>query len=243
MKDDVDSIIDALYVPQMLQNVFIEKRGRTNALLFTPKKELGTGSSLVRPAGKGLAISAADFSLRVPLDLVWKQPEYFLIGFQRGTQAGVLGHIGQNDIYKAHFGAGFHNCGVSVCFLPGFFDMFLAERHGVSRHTLRAALLALNSGTPPPDAVVMLRQIGAAAFSADTGDARLEAKALELITAVLDWHGQQLGAVETRPPTALDRAGIAEALCHIESHWAEPLSLEALAKTAAMSVSKIYLVL
>ena len=235
----MNSIIDAVYVPQMLENGFVEKagRGEEGALIFTPKKCLGFGSCLVRPVGRGLAVSAADFSLRESIELVWKQPEFFLFGFQWGTQAGVVGHIGKNDIYRGRFPAGFYNQGVSVCFLPAFFDAFLVERHGIPVNVLTGALDALNRCAPPADAAVILRQIGEAALSADTGNARLEAKALELITVVLDWH-RRLGSQESPPPAALDRAGISKALRHIDEHFPEAISLEMLAKTAMMSVSK-----
>ena len=235
----MDSIIDTVYVPQMLQHGFVEtaNRGETGHIVFAPKKFHGTGTSRLRPAGKWLAVSVTDFTLREPLELVWRQPEYFLIGFQWGTHAGVLGYIGKNDTYKGHFQAGYYNRGVSVCFLPDFFDAFLRMRHGVSIKELMRTINNLNRFTTPPDTAVILRQIGEASISGDIGNAWIEAKALELITVVLDWH-RRLDAKESRKPAEQDRAGISEALRYVEEHFAEAVSLETLAKTAAMSVSK-----
>jgi AraC-like DNA-binding protein len=235
----MDSIIDNVYVPQMLQHGFVEMANRSGGgpIVFAPKKFQGTGTFRLRPAGKALAVSVTDFILREPIELVWRQPEYFLIGFQWGTQAGVLGHTGKNDTYKGRFQAGFYNRGMSVCFLPDFFDAFLGMRHGISINTLTGALEALNHFTPPPDAPLILRQIGEASIGGDIGNAWIEAKTIVLITVVLDWR-RQLDPEESRGFTALDRAGISEALRSIEEHFAETLSLEMLAKTAAMSVSK-----
>ena len=235
----MDSIIDTVYVPQMLRHGFVETADRNtgDALVFAPKKFQGTGAFRLRPAGKALAVSVTDFTLRESLELVWRQPEYFLIGFQWGTQAGVLGHIGKNDTYTGRFQAGFYNRGMSVCFLPDFFDAFLGMRHGVSIRALTSALDALNCFTPPPEAALILKQIGEASIAGDIGNAWIEAKTLELLTVVLDWH-RRLDAKESRQPAAQDMAGISEALRYIENHFAEAVSLETLAKTAAMSVSK-----
>ena len=235
----MDSIIDAVYVPQMLQHGFVEKADRSGEgpLVFAPKKPQGTGTFQLRPAGKWLAVSITDFTMREPIELAWRQPEYFLIGFQWGTQAGVLGHTGKNDTYKGRFQAGFHHRGISVCFLPDFFDAFLGMRHGIAINALIRALDDLNRFTPPPDAAVILRQIGEASIAGNIGNAWVEAKALELITVVLDWR-QRLDASASRAPSALDMAGISKALRYVEEHCAESISLETLAKIAAMSVSK-----
>ncbi|MDR2483136.1 MAG: AraC family transcriptional regulator [Treponema sp.] len=235
----MDSIIDKVYVPQMLQHGFVEKARESGAdfRLFAPKKFQGTGTFLLRPAGKCLAVSVTDFTIKEPIELAWRQPEYFLIGFQRGTQAGVLGHTGKNDTYKGRFQAGFHHQGISICFLPDFFDVFWGMRHGISINALIRALDDLNRFTPPPDAAVILRQTGKAAISGNIGNAWIEAKTLELITVVLDWH-RRLDAGERRTPPESDMTGISEALRYAEEHFAEPVSLDTLAKQAAMSVSK-----
>jgi transcriptional regulator GlxA family with amidase domain len=88
-----------------------------------------------------------------------------------------------------------------------------------------------------PDAAVILKQIGDASFSGDISNIWLEAKTLELIALVLDWYRRR--NTTSRPGLKEDdQAGIAEAMRYAAEHYSGPLTLEVLAKEAAMSISK-----
>jgi transcriptional regulator GlxA family with amidase domain len=84
---------------------------------------------------------------------------------------------------------------------------------------------------------VILKQIGEASFTGDVGNIWIEAKALELVSVVLDWH-RRLGAVAAPPLKEHDQLGIAEAIRYAEEYLSGPLTLQALARQAAMSMSK-----
>ncbi|MDR0554716.1 MAG: AraC family transcriptional regulator, partial [Treponema sp.] len=184
-----------------------------------------------------LAISLADFTLRRPLELDWKQPAYFVIGLQQGSKQGLLGHIAKNNPFRRRYPGGFCSRGISVSFLPEFFDFFFSLRHGISLDELERAVRDINRFTPPPEAAVILKQIGEALSSVHAGPAWIEAKALELVSVILDWRGR-IGEKNYEYLAEYDRAGIAEALRYIEEHLSGPLNLAMLAKTAAMSISK-----
>jgi AraC-like DNA-binding protein len=126
---------------------------------------------------------------------------------------------------------------VGVSFLPDFSDAFLGSRHGISRDELVRAIDALNRFPPPPEAAVVLKQMGDAACHGGAGNAWFEAKTLELISLALDWH-RRLTVIDLPQLTERDRMGIAEALRYVEEHFTEPISLNTLAKRAAMSISK-----
>ncbi|MDR2434384.1 MAG: AraC family transcriptional regulator [Treponema sp.] len=122
-------------------------------------------------------------------------------------------------------------------FLPEFIDTLLNARYGISPEEVVRAIDALGRFPPIPDAAVILKQIGNVSFTGDVKNIWIEAKVLELISIVLDWHRR----LETAAGPSLkeqDRLGIAEAIRYVEEHFSEPLTLEVLAKQSAMSLSK-----
>ncbi|MDR1900898.1 MAG: AraC family transcriptional regulator [Treponema sp.] len=234
----MDSIVDMLFFPQLFKCGFSEKaKHRNGPMYFSLRRSYGEGTFLVKPVGKSLAVGVSDFCYRQPIEIVWEQPEYFHINFGCGSLRGILGNIVKNDVFRGHYPSGFHNCNVGVSFLPDFFDDLLGQRHGISRDELEQAIDALGRFPPPPDAALVLKQIGEGASSGGTGNAWFEAKTLELISLLLDWH-RRLDVTALPQLTEHDRAGITEVLTFVEEHFTEPISLNILAKLAAMSVSK-----
>jgi AraC-like DNA-binding protein len=238
-KMGMDSIVDMLFLPQLFKYGFTEKAKniRDGPMNFALKRSYGEGTYWVKPAGKSLVVSVTDFSYRQQVELAWEQPEYFHISFLRENKRGIFGHIGKDNVYRQHYPAGFRHYAMGVSFLPDFFDALLGSRHGISQDELIQALIALNQFSSPPGAALVLKQIGDAACDGNAGNAWLEAKTLELVSLVLEWH-KRIGT--TAPPrlNEQDRAGIACALHYAEEYFAGPVSLEALSKQAAMSVSK-----
>jgi AraC-like DNA-binding protein len=133
--------------------------------------------------------------------------------------------------------ARFSHRSVAVSFLPEFFETFLGSRYGVSQSELIQTLDALGRFPLIPDAAIILKQIGEVSFTGDIGNAWIEAKTLELIVIVLDWH-RRLAKTAAPDLKEHDRLGIACAIRYAEEHCSAPLTLEVLAKQAAMSVSK-----
>jgi AraC-like DNA-binding protein len=148
-----------------------------------------------------------------------------------------IGGAHVSNVYSRHTPAGFSHRSVGVSFLPDFFETFLGSRYGVSQDELLQALDALGRFPLIPDAAMILKQIGAASFTGDIGNIWLEAKALELISVVLDWH-RRLTATAGPFLKEHDRLGIAEAIGYADKHFSDPLTLAVLAKRAAMSLSK-----
>jgi AraC-like DNA-binding protein len=155
----------------------------------------------------------------------------------RENKWGIFGHIGRNNVYCQHYPAGFRHYAMGVSFLPDFFDALLGSRHDISQDELIQTLIALNQFSPPPGAALVLKQMGDAACDGNAGNAWFEAKTLELVSLVLDWH-KRIGT--TAPPhlNDQDQAGIACALRYAEEYFAGSVSLEVLSKQAAMSLSK-----
>jgi AraC-like DNA-binding protein len=238
-EQSMDSIVDMLFCPQLFKNGFVEKtKHRDGPMIFSLKRSYGEGTFLVKPVGKSLAVGVSDFRYRRPIEIVWEQPEYFHINFGRGTLRGIRGYIGKNDVFRCHCPSGFHHCGVGVSFLHDFFDTFLGSRHSIPRDELERAIGALNRFPPPPDAALVLNHIGEGVSSGWVGgDTWFEAKTLELVSLLLDWH-RRLDVTALPRLTEHDRAGITEVLIFVEEHFTEPISLNTLAKLAAMSVSK-----
>jgi AraC-like DNA-binding protein len=240
----MDSIIDMFFLSYVLNSGFTEKvkSSREGTMEFALKGYYGEGNYLVKPVGKSIAVGVTDFSYRQPFDLVLEEPEYFHIGLWRGSlwqggRQGIIGQTGKKEMNRQHVPAGFHHCSMGISFLPDFFDTFLGSRHGISRDELERAIAALDHFPPPPDAALILKKIGEGASSGGAGNAWFEAKTLELVSLLLDWHRH----LETMAPPQLrkqDQEGIAEALRYAGEHLAEPIPLETLAKLAAMSISK-----
>ncbi|MDR2371387.1 MAG: AraC family transcriptional regulator [Treponema sp.] len=126
---------------------------------------------------------------------------------------------------------------MGILFPPDFFDTFLNSRYGISPDEVVRAIDALGKFPLIPDAAVILKQIGGASFTGDVGNIWIEAKALELISVILDWHRRR-ERTAAPPLREQDRLGIAEAVHYAEEHFSGPLTLEVLAKQAAMSLSK-----
>jgi AraC-like DNA-binding protein len=204
-----------------------------------PRKSCAGGMYLLKPAGKSLVVSVANITFRQPVTYTARDElDYFCVSLCRGSMRGITGvHMEKDKVYRQHIPAGFSNCGVGVSFLPEFFDLFLNSRHGVSPDEIAQAVKALGKAPLIPDAAVILTHIGEASVTGDAGNIWLEAKALELISVVLDWR-RRLGAASGPPLREHDRLGIAEALRYAEEHISGPLSLGALARQAAMSISK-----
>jgi AraC-like DNA-binding protein len=236
----MDSIVDMLFFPQLFKCGFAEKANysKDDPMDFLLKQSYGEGRCLLKPAGKGIVVCVTDYSYRRSTEIVWKQPEYFHLSLWHGSINGILEHIGKKDVvFHQHFPAGFHHRAMGLSFLPDFFEAFIGLRHGVSRDELERAIGALSRFPPPPEAAVVLKQMGDAACYGGAGNAWFEAKTMELISLLLDWHIH----LELKSPlrlTEYDRAGIAEALAFVEEHFTEAISLNTLAKEAAMSISK-----
>jgi AraC-like DNA-binding protein len=235
----MDSIVDMLFLPQLFKYGFEKKPRHTGEgpMDFLLRSSYGTGKYLLKPVGQSLVVGVTDFRYRRPVEMVWKHPKYFHISLWRGTLRGFLADTGQGDAYYQQVPVGFHHSTVGISFLPDFFDIFLGQRHGISRDELEQALAALQRLPPPPHAALILNQIGEESVSGGVGNAWIEAKTLELVSLLLDWH-RRLETTTQPHLSEQDREGIAKVLHYAGEHFAEPLSLNTLAKQAAMSISK-----
>jgi AraC-like DNA-binding protein len=159
--------------------------------------------------------------------------------------AGILKIIGgggghiicKNQILRHHGTASYCCSGVEVSFLPEFIETIILSRHGISLLEMEEAVAGLCVLPFIPDAAMILDQIGTAAFSEGIETMRIEAKALELFSVILDWHRGRK-ALALPPLNEQDRLGITQALRYAEEHLSEPLVLRSLAKQASMSRSK-----
>jgi AraC-like DNA-binding protein len=210
---------------------------RDGHIALITKRSFGKGTGLFKSAGKILMVSVSDVTYWQPIDHLSRDlPEYFDIKLCRGTLQGIGGrHI--DGSYRQRLPAGFYHRSVGVAFLPEFLDAFLGSRHGISPDEVAQALNNLSGFPLIPEAAIILKQIGEVSFTGDIGNAWIEAKTLELIAIVLDWH-RRLAKTAAPDLKEHDRLGIAEAMRYVEEHCSDTLTLEVLAKQAAMSVSK-----
>ena len=188
----MNSILDMLFLHRFSKYGFLEKikPARDGHVELVVKRSYGEGACLMKQAGKSLVVSVTNSIFRKPVEIVEKdQMEYFYIGLCHGTINGVSGaHIAKNHLCPQYRPAGFCRHGVGVSFLPDFFDVFLDSRYGIPQSELIQTLEALHTFPLIPDAAVILKQIGEASFTGDVGAIWIEAKALELVSIVLDWH-------------------------------------------------------
>jgi AraC-like DNA-binding protein len=236
----MNSLIEMFFLHTMSKNGLAEKTKitRDGHIELIPKRSCAEGNYLVKPAGKNLMVSAANLSFRQPFEYTVKdQPEYFFIGLRPEFPGIGSARGGKDKIYSQHIPTGFSHCGVGVLFPPEFFDTFLNSRYNISPVEIIRAIDALGKFPLIPDAAVILKQIGVASFTEDVGNIWIEAKALELVSVILGWH-RRLEATAAPPLKEQDRLGIAEAIRYAEEHFSGPLTLEVLAKQAAMSISK-----
>jgi AraC-like DNA-binding protein len=147
------------------------------------------------------------------------------------------GHVEKDKTYRSRVSAGFNPCEAGLFFLPEFFDVFLNSRHGILPEEVVQAFKALGKLPLIPDAAVILKQIGEASFTGDVGNLWIEAKALELAAVVLDCR-RRFAAAIVPPLKEDDRQGIVNAICYAGEHLSGPITLEALARQAAMSIRK-----
>jgi AraC-like DNA-binding protein len=233
-------LIETLYLHRLSEAGFLKrtKIAGDGHIELTPMSFYAEGTQLLKPAGKSLVVSVPDISYRQPLNYtIANQPEYFRIALCRGARGIMGGHSEKDKIYHLYAPAGFAQCEVGLLFLPEFFDDFLNSRHGISPEEVAQAINALDKLPLIPDAAVILKQIGEASFTGDVGNIWIEAKALELVSVILDWHRRL--AVATVPPLKEhDRQGIENAIRYADEHISGPLTLQALAGQAAMSVRK-----
>jgi AraC-like DNA-binding protein len=237
----MDSLVETLFLHRLSKNGFLEKTKVTEDghIEVIPQRFYAGGTCLLKPVGKSLVVSATNLSFRLPVEYtVRDHQEYFYIGLRCGTVRDIKGaHIEKEKIYHPHISSGTSYCEVGVSFLPEFFDTFLNSRHGVSPDEIAQAIDALGKLPLISDAAVILKQIGEVSFTGDVGNIWIEAKALELAAVVLDWHRRRRVAAE-HPLKEHDRVRIAEAIRYAEEHFSGPLTLETLARQAAMSISK-----
>jgi AraC-like DNA-binding protein len=217
-----------------LVRIHLNRDGRIELM---PKRFYGEGTGFLKPAGKSLLVSTTNLNYRPPIEYSpLCLPEYFHIVLCRGTIRGIGGaHI--SNVYRRHTPAGFSHRSVGISFLPDFFDAFFGSRYGISKDELTQALDALSRLPLIPDAAIILKQIGEASFTGDIGNVWIEAKTLELVSVILDWH-RRFTTTAGLPLKEHDRQGIACAMRYVEEHFSEPLTLEVLAKQAAMGLSK-----
>jgi AraC-like DNA-binding protein len=208
---------------------------RDGRIELIPRRFYGEGTGFLKPAGKSLLVSTTNLNYRRQIEYSpIYLPEYFQIVLCQGTMRGIGGaHV--SNVYNRHTPAGFSHRSVGVLFLPEFFETFFGSRYGVSQGELLQALDALGRFPLIPDAAIILKQIGDASFTGAVGNVWLEAKTVELISIVLDWQ-RRLAAGP--PLKEADRLGILEAIRYVEEHSSGTLTLDVLARQAAMSISK-----
>jgi AraC-like DNA-binding protein len=234
------SLIETLFIQRLSKDGLLKNTKITGDghIELTPKRFYAEGTQLLKQAGKSLVVSVPNLSFRQTVHYtIGNQPEYFRIGLCRGVRGIVGGHTEKGKTYRSYASAGFAQCETGVLFLPEFFDVFLNSRHGISPSEIEQAMNALGKLPLIPDAAVILKQIGEASFTGDVGNIWIEAKALELISVILDWH-RRLAAAKAPPLKEHDRLGIDEAIRYAGEHFSETLSLTVLARQAAMSTRK-----
>jgi AraC-like DNA-binding protein len=238
----MDSLVEMFFLSRqsrddVLKTTKFDGDGRIKLL---PKRSCAEGSYLVKQAGKSLLICEANLSFRQPVKHIVKDTfDYFSVGLCRGSIQGIGGaYIEKDKTYRQDLPTGFAHCGVGVAFIPEFFDTFLNSRHGVSQDEITRAIKDLGKLPMIPDAAMILKQIGEATFSGNAGNIWLEAKALELVSVILDWHRRRAASPPPPPLNEYDRLGIAEAIRYAGEHFSGPLTITVLARQAAMSVSK-----
>jgi AraC-like DNA-binding protein len=217
-----------------------KKLARDGQMEMTAKRPYAEGTYLFKPASKSLGVSLTNLNIRQPIEYITNDlPEYSYINFSHGpTRCIAGGSIEKGRVFRQHYTAGLTYCEVvGVLFLPEFFDTFLNSRYGISPDEIARAIEALGKFPLIPDAAMILKQIGAASFTGDVGNIWIEAKVLELVSVVLDWH-RRFATMVGPPLKEHDRQGIAEAIHYADKHFSDPLTLEVLAKQAAMSLSK-----
>jgi AraC-like DNA-binding protein len=235
------SLIEKLFLHRLSKDGFLEKTkiAGNGHIEVIPKRCYAEGTSLFKAVGKSLVVSATNLSFRSSVgNIVRNHPEYFYIGFRRETVRGIRGaHIEKEKVYRPYIPAGFSHCEVGLAFLPEFFDNFLNSRYGISPDEIAQVINALGKLPLIPDAAVILKQIGQASFTGDVGNIWIEAKALELVSVVLDWH-RRLAVTAAPPLREHDLLGITEAIRYAEEHFSGPLTLKTLTRQAAMSMRK-----
>jgi AraC-like DNA-binding protein len=238
----MDSLVEMFFLSRMSTDGDIldaaKITGEDGRLKLLPRRAYAEGSYLVKQAGKSLLVSEANLCIRQPIKHTVKDTfDYFCIGLCRGSIRGIGGmYIEKGKTYTQNLPAGFAHCAVELSFLPEFFDTLLNSRHGVSPDEISRAINALGKLPLIPNAAVILKQIGEASFIGDAGNIWIEAKALELVSVILDWHRKLERAGDAL--NEWDRAGIAAAMRYAEEHFSGPLALTALARQAAMGMSK-----
>jgi AraC-like DNA-binding protein len=236
----MDSLIETLFLHRLSKDGLLKKTkiAGDGHIELIPKRSYAEGIHLLKPAGKSLVVSVPNLSFRQPVHYtIGNQPEYFRIGLCRGVRGIVGGHTEKDKTYRSYVSAGFAQCETGVLFLPEFFDVFLNSRHGISPGEIIQAMNALGKLPLIPDAAVILKQIGEASFTGEVGNIWIEAKALELVSVILDWH-RRLAAATAPPLKEDDRQGIENAIRYAGEHFSGTLGLTVLAREAAMSIRK-----
>jgi AraC-like DNA-binding protein len=237
----MSSIVEQFFLSRQPGDGILEKTKitREGYIEVLPNRSCAEGIYLLKPAGKSLVVCAPNLNIRQPVKhIVQDRFDYFFISLCSGSVRGVGGaYIEKDKIYREDLPAGFVHRAVGVAFLPEFFDVFLNSRHGIAPDEIVQAINALGKLPPIPDIAVILKQISEASFTGDVGNIWIEAKALELVSIVLDWH-RRLAVVAAPPLKEHDQLGIAEAIRYAEEHLSGPLTLQTLTRQAAMSMSK-----
>jgi AraC-like DNA-binding protein len=236
----MDSLVEMLFLHRISKENLLEKTkiAEDGRIELIPRRPYAEGNYLLKPVGKSIVISAANLSFRQPYEYIVKdQPEYFGIGLSpRFTGIGGT-CVDKDKVYRQHLPTGFLHSGVGVLFLPEFLGTFLNSHCGISPDEVVRAIDALGAFPLIPDAAVLLKQIGNASFTGDVSNIWIVAKVLELVSVILDWH-RRIETAASPPLKEQDRLGIACAICYAEEHFSSPLTLEELARQAAMSMSK-----
>ena len=235
------TIIETLFLTQLETGLVTRNEGGRSSedgiLHFEMDDCFATGGFLVHPVEKSLAIVLSDVSYHRDAEFVWDEPEYLQIGFLSEKKSAIIGYVGKNNTLHISAPAGYTHRGIGISFLPEFLSGTLAHDCRIAPEQFARALTALNDSPPPVELVTIFRQIEGARFSGRFSRMYYKAKTLELIALILEWH-TRMEAVFPHGPTVQDREGIDEAIRYITARYNEPIKLETLARTAAMSVSK-----
>lgn len=248
---NADSFMEGLF-PQL--GLFPENSSSKNykcGFTLVPDPKLGKGYVWTYPVNPYFSITIYHLSYYKEMHYRYHHPAMLVVSLSSPIVAkAVTGKSmrQREQLIGYHLSEGYHEYtlpaassidNIGIAFTPEFYSTRLSMLYGHDFSILPSIVSLMDGTVNIPAVVFALKDI--AVYKPTTAESRLfyEAKALELIAGLIEWHTQESSAVSVKNICLSDRKAIHELNRFIQQHYCDSLDVQSMAKICHMSKSKL----
>ncbi len=219
--------------------------------MMVPESELGGGSLWTYPVNTYCSITIYHLKYYKDIHYCYHHPAMLVVSCSSAAIAEAVSPVSNTNSeqllgyylpdgeheYTVPAGAALDSIGIS--FLPEFYEKRLFEIYERDFSDLPQIASMLDGNTEIPSVSMVFRQIAAYKPTVGTSELYYEAKILELIAELIEWHTLIEKAPGVKSIADSDIEAMHRLVHFLQQHYCDCLDVQSLAKMCLMSKSKL----